>query len=308
MPLLRPALAALPGGKPPPAPARTHPRNPHPLYRSSSSHPPAGLPSYPGVDCPAARHQQRGSARRCRSAAKRPRPVPFSYPGVNQKLTPCARRVLFSYPRVDLTRLNPPPCIHRRARHHLILRARRLPVSATLYPISPAAPTPDSTMHSQHSAITAQCNHPSHPAPATLHPPPPRHPFLLPPVNRPAPAPCFLACDRPPAPTPTTARARHLTRRTPPTCQLPDKSKSWQVGKHTTSSSRAGQGRTEKHPTPPHPTQQHWNPPRNVHTSSHLPRSLLLPRGKPRNHLLHPASCARPLTSATTQQQGSATP
>ena len=88
VPLLRPALAALPGGKPPPAPARTHPRNPHPLYRSSSSHPPAGLPSYPGVDCPAARHQQRGSARRCRSAAKRPRPVPFSYPGGKPKTHP----------------------------------------------------------------------------------------------------------------------------------------------------------------------------------------------------------------------------
>ena len=49
------------------------------------------------------------------------------------------------------------------------------------------------------------------------------------------------------------------------------------------------------HIQPCHPT-QHWNPPRNVHTSSHLPLLFSYPPGKPKTHLLFllPAPPARP--------------
>ena len=153
------------------------------------------------------------------SAAKRPNPVPFSYPGVNQETT-----------------------------------APRPPVN-----------------HHQPSSSRGTRNAAKRPS---LYPPPPRHPFLLPPGKPPRPRPVFPGL-RPP----TRSNANHRPRSpshpphpaNSPTSQQVEKPESRKVGKHTTTSSRAGQGRTEKHPTPPHPTQQHWNPPRNVHTSSHLP-------------------------------------
>ena len=75
----------------------------------------------------------------------------------------------------------PTPCI------------RRLPISATLYPLSPAAPTPDSTLQSLHNPVTALC----------IRDPPP--------AGKPPPAPACWPATTQRHTNHTTARARRLT-------------------------------------------------------------------------------------------------
>ena len=194
------------------------------------------------------------------SAAKRPNPVPFSYPGVNQETT-----------------------------------APRPPVN-----------------HHQPSSSRGTRNAAKRPS---LYPPPPRHPFLLPPGKPPRPRPVF------PGLRPSTRSNANHRPRSPshpphpanfPTSQQVEKPESRKVGKlASTPPPAAGPGRGEQRSTPPHPTPPSSTGTHRVTFTLHhtypFP-SLLLPRGKPRNHLLHPASCACLLASATTQQQGSATP
>ena len=190
-------------------------------------------------------------------------------------------------------RLNVPPCI----RHHLILCARRLPISATLYLISPpllppgrpnAAKPPTllpaallfllrpachpyprvdhQQQQGEHSPVPV--TRPNVPLPAV--PPPALRPPSTNPQHQPPLA--LAAFSYPAEPLPCPLRP------IPPTFQLPDKSKSWQVGTHHQPPRTA---------EPPVTFTVHHTPSR---------RPLVLPRGKPnaakRPTTLHPPPAA----------------
>ena len=150
--------------------------------------------------------------------------------------------------------------------------ARRLPVSATLYPISPAAPTPPSS-----PAALACCIVPVHHTLACDHHPS-HHPHQPPPLTSATTpraltaAPCFLACDHPAPITPTTtARARCLT--PPVNLTRPRRPRpvpfSYPGVNHQTA---------PLHP-PPDPAPR--SPPRTPATPTTAPALTDLPRGRP---------------------------
>ena len=180
------------------------------------------------------------------SAAKRPNPVPFSYPGVNQETTAAPR----------------PPVNHHQ---------------------------PSSSRETRNAAKRP-----------TLYPPPPRHPFLLPPGKPPRPRPVFPGL-RPSARSNANHRPRSPSHpphpAKSPTFRLPNKSESRKVDKlANTPPPAAGPGRGEQRSTPPHPTPPSSTGTHRVTFTLHhtypfpsLPFSY--PAGRPRNHLLHPAPC-----------------
>lgn len=203
-------------------------------YTIHPTQPPAALPHAPRLIVPV--HHARPPARTTTHPARSP-------PDLTPP-NPCPRCVLFSYPRVDLSRprrpaLHTPPALP----HHQHLAGGR---------------PPNATKTSHPPLLHARPRNPAKPWHL-------RSPSPLLPTHQPSSSRGTRIAAKPPTlyPPPCIRPLQHLftpalrTTRTPPTLQLSnfptsrkaDKPTSRKVGKLAHTTSRAGQGRTEKHPT-----------------------------------------------------------